>query len=395
MSDKSRRRFGKVKKLPSARHQASYVGPDGMRHNAPQTFARKTDAERWLSLVEADIERGRWINDDAGRDLFGEYARTYLDNSSRIGPRWKETCLRNLRLHLAEFEKVQLRSVTPLRVREWHATAMRGTGGRTSIAQSYRFLRAVMYAAVRDGAIAANPCTIPGAGADRAKERPVATPTQVDLLMQAINPPRYRAAIAIAAWCGLRRGEVIALYREDLKITFTVNESTGEVTPVEAQIHVRRNRVELLTGHAFDGPPKTDAGRREVSVPPHVIPFLVEHLDTWAGDTRLFVGRTGEPMRGDAIRQAWTRARDKVRRKDPSVPAALRYHDLRHTGQTLAAATGATVKDLMRRLGHASPVAANRYLHAVEGRDAEIASALSALAKHGNAAKLPGSITVK
>jgi integrase len=50
---------------------------------------------------------------------------------------------------------------------------------------------------------------------------------------------------------------------------------------------------------------------------------------------------------------------------------------LRHTGQTLAAAAGATLKDLMKRLGHSSQAAANRYLHAVEGRDAEIAAALS------------------
>jgi integrase len=68
------------------------------------------------------------------------------------------------------------------------------------------------------------------------------------------------------------------------------------------------------------------------------------------------------------------------------------FHDLRHTGQTLAAATGATVKDLMKRLGHASPVAAHRYLHAVDGRDAEIAAALSELAAAGSAAKLPRTI---
>jgi integrase len=71
------------------------------------------------------------------------------------------------------------------------------------------------------------------------------------------------------------------------------------------------------------------------------------------------------------------------------------FHDLRHTGQTLAASTGATLKDLMKRLGHASTVAAYRYMHAVDGRDAEIASALSDLAAHGNSAKLPRTIVSK
>jgi integrase len=73
----------------------------------------------------------------------------------------------------------------------------------------------------------------------------------------------------------------------------------------------------------------------------------------------------------------------------------LWFHDLRHTGQTLATATGATVKDLMRRLGHASPAAPYRYPHAVDGRDAEVASALSDLAAHGDAAKLPRSIVIE
>jgi hypothetical protein len=49
----------------------------------------------------------------------------------------------------------------------------------------------------------------------------------------------------------------------------------------------------------------------------------------------------------------------------------------------------------MKRLGHSSPAAATRYLHAVDGRDAEIASALSELAASGSAARLPRSITMR
>ena len=71
------------------------------------------------------------------------------------------------------------------------------------------------------------------------------------------------------------------------------------------------------------------------------------------------------------------------------------FHDMRHTGQTLAAATGATLKDLMKRMGHAWTVAAYRYIHAVEGRDAEIASALSEIAAHGSSARLPKTIVAK
>ena len=372
-----RRRFGYVRKLPSGRYQASFVGPSGLRQSAPGTFKTKTDADRWLAAAEADISRGTWLAEDLGRESFGNYARAWLRDHPKMGPRYRETCERNLRLHLAPLHDVPLRALTSAVVREWYASAQRGSGGQTSIMQAYRFLRAVLNTAVRDGAIVKNPCQIPGAGSDRAKERPIATPAEVVALLESITP-RYRAAVLLAAWCGLRRGEVLGLRPADVDLV------AGTVT-------VRRNRVELLENNraAFDAEPKTDAGRRTVVIPPHVMPVLAEHMATWAGPDRAFVGRDGRPMRGDAIRQAFDRARRKA-----GMPG-FRFHDLRHTGQTLAAATGATVKDLMRRLGHASPVASYRYLHAVDGRDAEIATALSALAAHGDAAKLPKSIVIK
>jgi integrase len=371
-----RRRFGKIRKLPSGRYQASFIGPSGTRQTAPHTFRTKTDADRWLTTVESDLSRGTWLDEGLGREAFGNYARAWLRDHPKMGPRYRETCERNLRLHLAPLEGVPLRALTPPVVREWHASALRGKGGRTSIQQSYRFLRAVMSTAVRDGAIAKNPCQILGAGSDRAKERPVATPAEVVALIEAITP-RYRAAVLLAAWCGLRRGEVLALLPDDVDLAAKT-------------VTIRRNRIELLSKpQAFDAPPKTDAGNRTVNIPPHVLPVLAAHMEAWAGSDRVFVGRDGRPMRGDAVRQAFTRARLKA-----GMPG-FRFHDLRHTGQTLAASAGATTKDLMLRLGHASPAAAYRYLHAVEGRDAEVAAALSDLAAHGDAARLPKTIVAK
>ena len=70
------------------------------------------------------------------------------------------------------------------------------------------------------------------------------------------------------------------------------------------------------------------------------------------------------------------KARDKANRPD------LRFHDLRHSGAVLAAATGATLAELMGRLGHSTPAAAMRYQHAAQGRDREIAALLSKLASN-------------
>lgn len=62
-------------------------------------------------------------------------------------------------------------------------------------------------------------------------------------------------------------------------------------------------------------------------------------------------------------------------------PEGLRFHDLRHTAGTLAARTGATTKELMARLGHASPQAAMVYQHAAADRDRRIADGLAEMAR--------------
>ena len=110
------------------------------------------------------------LDEDLGRQTFGKYARTWLRDHPRMGPRYRETCERNLRLHLVPLRDVPLRALTPTVVREWHASALRG--GRTSIQQTRRFLRAVVNTAVRDGAVVKNP----QAAAGKALARPDGDP---------------------------------------------------------------------------------------------------------------------------------------------------------------------------------------------------------------------------
>ena len=64
----------------------------------------------------------------------------------------------------------------------------------------------------------------------------------------------------------------------------------------------------------------------------------------------------------------------------------MRWHDLRHTGATLAAVAGATLKETMARIGHSTPNAALLYQHASETRGREIADKLSELATRGDRA---------
>src|SRR6266568_5647691 len=115
-------------------------------------------------------------------------------------------------------------------------------------------------------------------------------------------------------------------------------------------------------------------GKRDVNIPPHLTPLVHEHmiLHVQRGPgALLFPAAGGGHMAPSALYAVYHPAREAAGRPD------LRFHDLRHTGATLAAATGATLADLMHRLGHSTPSAAMRYQHASEERDRDIASALS------------------
>lgn len=127
---------------------------------------------------------------------------------------------------------------------------------------------------------------------------------------------------------------------------------------------------------------KTAAGLRDVAIPPHLLSLLLEHLDQWAApgpDGLLFPAvESGGHMKHGALYKVYRRARKVAGRPD------LRWHDLRHTGATLAAQTGATLAELMNRLGHSDVKAALIYQHAAADRDAEIARRLSAMAEQAS-----------
>ena len=116
----TRRRFGAVRKLRSGRWQARYAGPDGIMRPADQTFLTKTEAERWLTRAEAEILDGDWIDPNAGRVSFGEYAADWIDERPNLRPKSIRLYRYLLRGHLfPDFGNVPLNRITDSRVRRW------------------------------------------------------------------------------------------------------------------------------------------------------------------------------------------------------------------------------------------------------------------------------------
>ncbi|MCV7381650.1 site-specific integrase [Mycobacterium alsense] len=360
---RKRRGFGRIRQERSGRYSAAYIGPDAKLHHAPRTYATESDAEGWLAGERRKIDLGTWgaVERSDGITLRA-YTAKWIEQR-HLRPRTRQHYESMLeRLILPDLGDAKLVTLTPAKIRQWHAEL--GADHPTRNAHVYALLHAICATAVQDEVLDANPCRIRAAmQTKRKRDVEVLTPAQVDRLA-AKMPAELRASVVLAAWCGLRWGETSELRRKD-------------VSKDCATLRVRR-AVTYRKGEFIVGEPKTAAGVRDVAVPPHIRPIIKAHLKNHVRadpESLLFPTDEGRHMHGDNYRTPWEKARAAIGKPN------LRVHDLRHVGAVLAAQSGATTAELMHRLGHTTPQMALKYQHVAEGRDAEIAERLSKLAK--------------
>ena len=345
-----------------------------MRRSAPQTFARKAEALRYLALIEAQLMRGEWIDSARSEVRLEDYATRWIAERANLRPRTVQLYKWLLAKHITPYMgAVPLGKLDTALIREWRLGLLDKGVSVGMAAKAYRLLRAVLMTAVNeDEILRKNPCRIPGADQEKPSERPVLSVDQV-LALGDRMPERYKALVLLATFASLRWGEVAALQRQAIDL----NAGT---------VRVRQGLVEQRGQGLVLGPPKSRAGRRVVSIPSAVVPAIREHLAAYvaAGSSSfVFTVPNGRPIwRGNFNKLAnWSKAIDAV-----GAPG-LHFHDLRHTGNMFAAQTGANLKDLMARMGYDSPQAALVYQHAIATADREIADAVSRQVEAGRASQ--------
>ena len=256
----------------------------------------------------------------------------------------------------------KLCAVTPATVRSWWVELGKKTPTRNT--HAYQLLKAIFNTAVQDKLVTENPCQIKSASKPpKPRDVEALSPCELEQVAQEV-PEAYRVALPVAAWCGLRFGELIELRRKDVH--------DGE------RMVLKILRQATRVGKALEiGPPKTEAGIRDVTVPPHVAEMLRAHMATRTGkgpEAFVFTTTRGQRLSTTAFTKAAKRGFAEVGKP------GMRVHDLRHVGATLAAQAGATTKELMARIGHTTPAMSMRYQIAAAERDAAIADRLSAMA---------------
>ncbi|SBS74042.1 Phage integrase family protein [uncultured Mycobacterium sp.] len=355
------------------RWQASYIGPDCVRHRAPTTFGHKMDGERWLADERRLVEWGSWTppaqraaHKKAQGVTVASFAATWVEQRN-LKPRTKA----GYEAHVARLKEsmlgpVPLGQLTPEAVRTWHAGFDKAKP--TARAHAYQFLHAVCGTAVSDGLLQSNPCNIPKAMHSATKRQAkVLEPQRLAQLAEAM-PERLRMAVLLAAWCGPRWGELVELRRRDVSSDCSV-------------LSIARGATHRSGACNIDMP-KSGKGRTVV-VPPHIREELKHHLNTHVAedaDAQLFPAAQGGCHLNDRVfRDYFTDAQAEIG------VDGVRVHDLRHFAGTQAARVGNLV-ETMQRLGHSTARASLIYQQVAGGRDAEVAAALSQLAQQSNGA---------
>lgn len=383
-----------VRKLPSGRFQGRFTGPDGVEYPGPTTFSTKARARAWEAAERRLVELGAWTppkareaaqraaeaRTEASAVSVGAYVeRVIVRRASRtrkpIAQTTADLYRKDWRLRGGDLAAVAVGDLTPDRVAAWWEALPSSTP--TQNGRCYDLLKSVLAEAVEDELIDRNPCRVRGAGKpDPAKKGQALSIPEVLAYVAAV-PERYRVALAVAVWCGLRSGEVRGLRRCDVDLDARVLRVRQGVTKVKAPTGSTTKTAWRV------GPLKTDAARRDVAIPSVLVEPLREHLAAAPLTGReglIFPATDGRsPMPDSVLYEAHAKGRDAIKRP------GLRIHDLRRTAATLAAQQGATLAELMRLLGHTTAQMAMVYQVGTDARDRERADRLDAAIRAASA----------
>lgn len=431
-----RRSFGAIRQLASGNFQASYLDLDRRTQIAPQTFKTREAADQFLAVQQAALiaeqearKAGRWqLDKNRGAILLGDYIERHFATKQDWADRTRELNERLARRWILSpvggqyLADKNLDSITPLMVREWFAAVQRASfdsatiaktpkplnnsaaakqwakikridcdrlgrasaelleqwqaagspqpfkpvvsselspAGKTGAAQTYRLLKSIFNAAIEDELLDRSPVKDKTATQVRSRKTQAATGEQVAELAAQV-PARYKAAVLVAAYGCFRQGEQFALARKHYN-------AFNRTITIEGAVKKLKGRP------AFIGTTKTKGSERTIVLPRVAAEALELHLSQFVDsdpDSLIFTNGQGSLVTSAELCGWWIPARNRA-----GLPT-LRWHDLRSTGLTIAASTGASISALMNRAGHSSVRAAMIYQRLTATDDQKIADSI-------------------
>ena len=370
-----KRGLGSIRKLPSGKYQVRFTDPNGDRRTARTTFATKAAAEFELTRIRGAIESGTWHVDETPqsgdldprtitiRELANYWrAQQVSSKGNPLSPTTLREYQRLIESTLRTFADQPIRAITRQQIEKWRAPELKRAPNQT--VKAYKHLKTLMTWAQKRSWIAVNPCVIERGSAYTPSEPIAPTKQQVEIMLDSASN-QFKVVIALAAYGGLRKGEILELRRKDL----VAIEDQGE----------RWVQVSISRGVVWDGnqavvrKPKSDAGVRTLLLPLSVSELVLAHLRATPIDPEslLFARRTisNEHWGKYDLNPLWRKVRAQAGFQG-------RFHSLRTFAATEFAKLNPTSQELMDRFGHRDIKTAMRYQRST-GRDAELLRRLS------------------
>jgi integrase len=318
------------------RWQAAFRGPNGKERT--KTFAKKIDAERWLTSVEHSKLTGTYVDPAAGKVTFRSFAEEWRKMQAHR-PGTSVSVEIHLRLHI--YPSLGDRPIAAIRPSEIQGlvTKLGATLAPSTVAVVVGRVVSVFNAAVLDRVIPSSPCLglkLPTSPATSTLD--LLTTEQVFGIADAIAA-RYRAMVVAGAGLGLRPGELFGL-------------AVDRVDFLRRTVRVDQQVARVATGGVGLAPLKTKASYRTIPLPAVVGDALAAHMATYEPHADLgliFTTSRGGPVQQHPWAEVWGTARKKA-----GAPKWATPHDLRHFYASMLIRGGASVKVVQARLGHAS-----------------------------------------
>jgi len=298
----------------------------------------------------------------------GEWSQRWLETTVHLRASTRARDLSYLRTHiLPVFGQRQLSGVEHEDVQAWVAE-LSSRRAPATVGKAAQILAKLFDAAIAAKRLKSSPCVGVKLPKIERDEMRFLTPAEVARLADAIDE-RYRGLVLVAAYGGLRIGELAGLKRERVDLL------RGRVTVAEIAVEV--------SGEVVWNAPKTKAGRRSVSLPRPVVDELASHLERFAAEELVFPSPLGSVLRTPTWRRRFWAPAVKAAGLEP-----LRPHDLRHTAVALWIAAGANVLEVSRRAGHTSTsFTLDRYGHLMPEADDALSDRLAGLFASPDAVK--------
>lgn len=386
-----RQPFGELSELPSGRWRARYVGPDGCRHTPGRSFPDEQLAQEWLSGERRLIDLSAWdapaerrARAKAEKITVAQWIDTYLNaRESEVRESTMATYRRTVENRITavkdrDVAKLAAMPLVEVKAKDayswWDAMVAAFPETRTTNRRAHVVLRAAFAAAIERELISTNPVAVKAAKAKpRTKEKQLPTAEELRAIVNHL-PQAYRLAGALCLLHGLRVGEMLALRRENVKVT-----GKGEEMRAVVQVRANLQRLQDSNGHCamVRQPPKSAAGRRDVPVLAEFVPLVVAHLDRMddkAPGALVTSTRTGAPVMDTSFRSVFNRAR-----KAAGVREGITPHYGRNWLITRLAELGATPKEIGAILGQEDlSTILNIYMKVRAERPADLMARLSA-----------------